>query len=424
MINLNVIFDFEGRKLTIQCTNEEKIMDICQRYATKINENLNSLLFLYGGNQLNFEPKLKDTISSIDKERKEMNVIVYRNDVDEFICLKCGEIIKLNTKKFDEIITHYNDILDSINRVKIQIEGILINNSGNSICNDLENINKKLIKVYGDMEINNEKLIKVKNGKNYYKKFRNIKEPIIKKHINNIKSNNIINKIFSHIDEKVKLKTIKYNKNLQNKLNIKLSNYKLFSGNYITFDINGKGKEYNGFTDDLIFEGEYSNGERNGKGKEYYENGNLKYEGEYLNDKRHGFGKEYNKEGILIFEGEYCNGLRNGNGKEYKNEGELKFEGSYLNGKKNGKCKEIEFGQSETEVEYLNGIRWTGKKYDSDENISYELKDGNGYLKEYYKDGQIKYEGNILKGKKNGFGKEYYIDGNLKFEGKYKKIRI
>jgi len=31
----------------------------------------------------------------------------------------------------------------------------------------------------------------------------------------------------------------------------------------------------------------------------------------------------------------------------------------------------------------------------------------------------LKYEGEYLNGKKNGIWKEYFIDGNLKFEGKY-----
>ena len=46
---------------------------------------------------------------------------------------------------------------------------------------------------------------------------------------------------------------------------------KIFEGEYINGERNGKGTEYNyGF---LNFEGEYLNGNRNGKGKEYYYNG-------------------------------------------------------------------------------------------------------------------------------------------------------
>ena len=75
--------------------------------------------------------------------------------------------------------------------------------------------------------------------------------------------------IFSYIDEKQKLKIIKYNKSLQKNLNITIINYKLFTGKYILYESNVFGKEYNGEDDTLIFEGEYLNGERNGKGKEF-----------------------------------------------------------------------------------------------------------------------------------------------------------
>ena len=108
----------------------------------------------------------------------------------------------------------------------------------------------------------------------------------------NIKSLYIKKKIFEYLYDEIQLKLIKYNKSLQNQLNINLDNYKIFSGRYIIYETNVKGKEYD-YDDKLIFEGEYLNGKRNGKGKEYYLN-EIKFEGEYLNGKRHGKGKEYN----------------------------------------------------------------------------------------------------------------------------------
>ena len=95
-----------------------------------------------------------------------------------------------------------------------------------------------------------------------------------KKLLHNINSKYIIEIIFSNLSTRVKLKTMKNNKNLQNKINIKLINYKYYSKRYILYEDNGKkGKEYFYYNDILIFEGEYLNGERNGKGKEYYYNG-------------------------------------------------------------------------------------------------------------------------------------------------------
>ena len=98
--------------------------------------------------------------------------------------------------------------------------------------------------------------------------------------IENINSKDIIKILFSHLDEKIKLKTIKYNKKLQNIIDINLINYKFFSGRYIEYEAKYEGNEYNGFNNNLLFEGEYLNGERNGKGKGSYYNGKLLFEGE------------------------------------------------------------------------------------------------------------------------------------------------
>ena len=54
----------------------------------------------------------------------------------------------------------------------------------------------------------------------------------------------------------------------------------------------------------------------------------------------------------------------------------------------------------------------------------YELKNGIGKVKEYEDyyisgiQGQLKYEGEYLNGKKHGKGKEYY-EGQLEYEGEY-----
>jgi len=108
--------------------------------------------------------------------------------------------------------------------------------------------------------------------------------------LDNIKSSYSLKYLFSFLNEKTKLKLIKYNQKLQKILDINLINYKLFSGRYIIYDKNGKGKEYD-YYGNLRFEGEYLNGKRHGKGKEFLNNV-LRFEGEYLNGQRHGKGKE------------------------------------------------------------------------------------------------------------------------------------
>ena len=63
--------------------------------------------------------------------------------------------------------------------------------------------------------------------------------------------------IFSFLNEKTKLKFVKYNKNLQNKIDINLNNYKFFTNQYIVYETKQNGKEYYGFGDILQYEGEW-----------------------------------------------------------------------------------------------------------------------------------------------------------------------
>ena len=235
--------------------------------------------------------------------------------------------------------------------------------------------------------------------------------------LKNIKSSYFYQIIFSFIIEKRKLELFKYNKDIQNKLDITLYDYRQFSQKYIKYETKNKGKEYNFKDDTLIYEGEYLNGERNGKGKEY-DYGRLIYEGEYLNGKRNGKGKEYWFRGELRFEGEYLNGKRNGKGKEYYTNGIIEYEGEYLNGKKHKKVKEYySDGTLKFEGEYLNGKILNAKIYDKNDNKEYEIKNGKGYIKEYDY-GELQFEGEYLNGERNGKGKEY-ANNRLIYEGEY-----
>ena len=191
--------------------------------------------------------------------------------------------------------------------------------------------------------------------------------------LGNIKSLYFQKMIFSNLNEKTKLKIIKYNNSLKSLMKINLNYYILYAGKFIIYETNEKGKEYCwGRPGEIIFEGEYKNGERNGKGKEYY---------------------EYSR---LMFEGNYKNGKRNGKGKEFYDNGKIKFEG-----------------------EFLYGQKWNGRQYNSENNNYNEIKNGDGFIMEYDNDGNLVYEGEYKNGKRNGKGKEFYKKDSIKFEGEY-----
>ena len=97
--------------------------------------------------------------------------------------------------------------------------------------------------------------------------------------------------------------------------------------------------------------------------------------------------------------------------------GKLIFEGEYLNKKRNGFGREYYKDNNSFVGEFLNGKKWNGK-INSCNNIQ-NLKAGKGFIKEYYDDGRIKFEGQYLNGERNGIGKKFYKNGKAKFVGFY-----
>ena len=156
MIGANTIFILEGVSLTIQCNENDIMKDICQKYANKIERNINSLVFLYGGNQLNFNLKFKDAVT--DKESNQMKILVYLNETDEFICPKCGEKIQLNTDKIDDIILSINNLKETIDSAKIMLENVIEKSSVNIVNVQLKGINIILNNLNEDIKKAKEKV--------------------------------------------------------------------------------------------------------------------------------------------------------------------------------------------------------------------------------------------------------------------------
>ena len=250
--------------------------------------------------------------------------------------------------------------------------------------------------------------------------------------------------VFSILPTSKLFKIIKYNKNLQNLLNVNIVDFMSFSGRYVIYEKNGFGKEYNSCNDKLIYEGEYLHGERNGKGVEYYHRRPEKlFEGEFKNGKRHGKGIEYNRIGDIIFEGEYKYGKKwNGIGNKYDNRkyyeiingkgkviesnvsGTMFYVGEFMNGERNGKGKEYLLNILDFEGIYKNGKRWEGNAYDFMGQILYKLKDGKGkdifkYDNNNYMGYEYEYNGNYLNGEKSGKAEERCIQTNITYEGKF-----
>ena len=77
MEQANIIFNLDGVDIQISCSKEDKIRDICQKFALKIGKNLARFNFLYNGNILNFELSFKNQANRLDNSRNIMKVLVY-----------------------------------------------------------------------------------------------------------------------------------------------------------------------------------------------------------------------------------------------------------------------------------------------------------------------------------------------------------
>ena len=126
MSDAKIIFTFEGVEITIQCTPEDIIRDICQKLSIKIKTNVNLLVFLYGGLPMNMNLKFKEQANSLDRSNNVMRVLVNIKDVDVFKCPHCGEKIQIKTEKLDEIISSNNNIKDTIDLIKFNIDNVII----------------------------------------------------------------------------------------------------------------------------------------------------------------------------------------------------------------------------------------------------------------------------------------------------------
>ena len=280
----------ESNNIKIKYENEKKSCK--DKYMKSVNEIKSKYKTKNGYDDIQYKIDMENLNKKYEKIIKKFN---FYKKIENM-----NQIRRLNEIIFNTYNMYNNNYFNSIN-----INAILINNYKTKIY-----FNDGLIDIYKN--INKIKNVKEKQKEKVNKKINNneLREKNKKKVINvkkifeNKKCAFIIPLIFSFIDEKVKLETVKYNKNLQNKININLNNYKLFSNKYIVYESKGKGKEYD-YDGDLRYEGEYLNGKRHGKGKEYNYNGELIYEGEYLKGKRHGKGKEKEYYGNILYDGEY-----------------------------------------------------------------------------------------------------------------------
>ena len=71
-----VEFNYNGNKTIIQCNLDEVMKDIIQRFIIKIQLKNEKVFFLYNDEVLNKDSSFEELANELDKNRKQMNIIV------------------------------------------------------------------------------------------------------------------------------------------------------------------------------------------------------------------------------------------------------------------------------------------------------------------------------------------------------------
>ena len=77
MINVN--FDYKGHLVAIQCNGQDKLLKICSKFALKINEPVESKIFVWNNQLLNLDKTFTEQMNDSLEKKEEIKIIV--NDI-------------------------------------------------------------------------------------------------------------------------------------------------------------------------------------------------------------------------------------------------------------------------------------------------------------------------------------------------------
>ena len=104
----NIVFEYKGKSINIECNSNEKMKDIFDKLITKLEIEKKSIYFLYGGKKIEEEEytygkiignqnNIKIVVCEIDENENIKNKIIESKNV---ICPKCGENIRMKIENY------------------------------------------------------------------------------------------------------------------------------------------------------------------------------------------------------------------------------------------------------------------------------------------------------------------------------------
>ena len=103
-----IIFNFQKREINIQCNINETMKDLCNKFATKIEKDINFLNFFYNSERINFSFTFSQQANEEDLKRKKIDISVYeilsnnqsKIHYKDIICPKCKDSILINFNNY------------------------------------------------------------------------------------------------------------------------------------------------------------------------------------------------------------------------------------------------------------------------------------------------------------------------------------
>ena len=95
---LNVKFNYKGNNVMVQCNINDTLINICSKFASKINEPIESKIYVYQNQLLNLNKTLFEQINDFKDNNQEIEIVV--NDIAKNDTV----LIKYNFNGVDEEI--------------------------------------------------------------------------------------------------------------------------------------------------------------------------------------------------------------------------------------------------------------------------------------------------------------------------------
>ena len=178
-----ILFYLNGSNIMIQCSEDDKMIDICQRFGNLFCKKYDSFLYIHQGKRINLDLNYYKLAKFEEKKLNRMVIFTISKEENDYFEIDCWKKNEINKIKNNNILSSYfTGIKYGLNKKKTKLK----NKTGYSLENPL------------NFNLNDNK----------------------KGSLINIKSKYIIEKQFSFLSEITKLKLIKYNKKFQNIINI------------------------------------------------------------------------------------------------------------------------------------------------------------------------------------------------------------